>query len=297
MKARCLRISVGPAPSHWGTSRLKSFYRQVARGPADYVYLGETVCPRRSRLTPDLAGSLHEELSGAGKEVYASSLILTRTEAQCRHFDDLARQIGRIEINGPAFLDLMRRYPAVGGMSLNVCNSTTARLFARRGARRIVLPCELGLRSIRCIAGRSPVAVEVVVHGHLPVAMSGTCYTARCFGQAADGCGESCGRYPVGMVLEAGGRPIFRIDGPQTLSAGSHCLIEHLTALAAAGVHSVRILPQVDHTDRIVRIYRDVLDGRRDCRDALSELRALSSGPLCNGWFLGKAGWEYESPN
>jgi predicted lipid carrier protein YhbT len=46
-----------------------------------------------------------------------------------------------------------------------------------------------------------------------------------------------------------------------------------------------------------VRIYREVLEHRRDCRDAAEELKAISPTGLCNGWFLGKAGWIYESPN
>jgi predicted lipid carrier protein YhbT len=59
----------------------------------------------------------------------------------------------------------------------------------------------------------------------------------------------------------------------------------------------VRILPQWNHTARVVCIYRDVLEHRRDCKDALEELKAISPMGLCNGWVLGKAGWIYESSN
>ncbi len=58
----------------------------------------------------------------------------------------------------------------------------------------------------------------------------------------------------------------------------------------------MRILPQWNHTARVVRIYRDVLEHRRDCKDVLEELKAISPMGLCNGWVLGKAGWIYESP-
>jgi putative sterol carrier protein len=90
---------------------------------------------------------------------------------------------------------------------------------------------------------------------------------------------------------------MFRIDGPQTLSAPSYCLVEYLPQLAEAGVDTVRILPQWNHTGRIVRIYKDVLEHRRHCVDAVEELKAISPWGLCNGWFLGKAGWIYESSN
>ncbi len=297
MKLRTVRISVGPAPSNWGAMRSMSFYRELARSCADYVYLGETVCSQRSCLSPDFVGRMCDELLGTGKEVYASSLTLARDDAEHRGFDRLAKLVGRIEVNSPAFLSMMPHYPAVCGLFLNVCNSTAARVFARHGATRIVLPCELGLDSIRDIARGSQVAVEVIAHGHVPIAMSGTCCTARCTGRTDSRCGRVCEHYPEGITLQAGGRQMFRVEGFQTLSAGTWCLAEYLTDLENAGVHSVRILPQMRHTNRIVQIYRDMLDGRRDCHDALEELRALSSGQLCNGWLVGKPGWVYQSPN
>jgi putative sterol carrier protein len=73
--------------------------------------------------------------------------------------------------------------------------------------------------------------------------------------------------------------------------------VEYLEKLAETGVDTVRILPQWNHTIRIVQIYRDVLEHRMHCADAAKELKAISTGGVCNGWFLGKAGWVYESPN
>ena len=292
-----MKISVGPAPSHWGTSKLESFYRELAQSPADYVYLGETACPDRSCCSSDFLGGLCDELTQAGKEVYASSLILVRNEEQCRAFRDLAQRIQRIEINSPAFLGFARLYPAVTGIFLNVYNSTAANILARHMVKRIMPSCELSFQSVASIAKGCTVATEVAVHGHIPIAISGTCQTARSLGRNGDGCGKLCERYPEGMVLEADDRSLFRIEGPQTLSAATYCLVEYLPQLEKAGIDTVRILPQWNHTGRIVRIYRDVLEHRRDCRDAAEELKAISPAGLCNGWFLGKAGWIYESPN
>ena len=199
-RAGTLRIAVGPAPSHWGAGRVRSFYHELACSPVDYVYLGETACPSRSCLTPGFVDGIRDELRRAGKEVYASSLILSRDKSHHHAFADLARRVESIEINSPGFLPLARRYPAVAGMFLNVCNSTAARILAQLGVKRIALPCELDVDSIRSIANRSPVPVEVVVHGHVPVAMSGTCHTARCLGPVENGCEKLCRRLPEGMV-------------------------------------------------------------------------------------------------
>ncbi len=292
-----MKIAVGPAPSHWGTETLGTFYQRLAQGPVDYVYLGETVCLQRYNLSPALLDSICSALARAGKKVYASSLMLVREESEHRAFHDIAGRIGRIEVNSPAFLRLARKYQAVGGMALNTYNSDSARILARYDVHRITLPCELDLGSIASVAKGSGVATEVVVHGHVPLGVSCTCHTMRSLGRDDDDCEAHCRAYPEGMTLEAGGRPMFRIDGPQTLSAATYCLVEYLLELARIGVNTVRILPQWRHTDRIVQIYRDVLDRRRTPRDALEELKTLSPTGLCNGWLIGKAGWIYESPN
>ena len=292
-----MKISVGPAPSAWGRERIESFYRGLARCPVDYIYLGETACPVRSCFSPDFLDRLCDELTRAGKKVYISSLTLLRNEKQHRAFRDLAQRVQHIEINSPAFLGLARHYHAVTGMFLNVYNSVTANILAEHKVERIMLPCELNFQSIASIAKRCAAATELIVHGHIPIGISGTCQMARSLGRNGDGCGKFCQRYHEGMVLNAGGRPMFRIDGPQTLSASTYCLVGYLPQLAQAGVDTVRILPQWNHTDRIVRIYKDVLENRRHCIDAAEELKVLSSGELCNGWLLGKAGWVYELPN
>ena len=318
MEPRRVRIAVGPAPSHWGESHLDSLYHELARSPADTVYLGETACPADSSLSADFYCRICDELARAGKKVYASSLILVTEKDDRGPFDRLAHRLGRVEINSPAFLAAARRYHAVAGAFLNVYNAAAADILARCNVERVVLPCDLDIESIAAITKRCGIATEVVVHGHVPLAMSPTCLTVRVLGRvgqafsppeagrppinqqpgkAAPQCGALCRRYPEGMIMNAGCRPLFRIDGPQTLSAPAWCLVEHLPELERAGVHTIRILPQWRHSGRILRIYRDVLDRRRTPRDALNELKELSPGGLCNGLSVGKAGWIYESPN
>jgi predicted lipid carrier protein YhbT len=232
-----------------------------------------------------------------GKEVYVSSSILVRDQKEYRDFRNLAQRVRRVEINSPAFLKFARYYPAVAGMFLNVYNSAAADILAEHMIQRIVLPPELCFQSVASIAKKCRVETELIVHGHVPIAIAGSCKMARSLGLNGHGCGNLCQSYPEGVVFEAGDQSLFRIEGPQTLSAATYCLVEYLPQLEEAGVYTVRILPQWNHTARVVCIYRDVLEHRRDCKDALEELKAISPLGLCNGWILGKAGWMYESPN
>lgn len=292
-----MNISVGPIPSYWGKDRVEKLCEELARSPVDYVYLGETACLDRSYFSQVFLDELCDKLTEAGKHVYVSSPILVTDERQYSAFKDLAERVQSIEINSPAFLGLARRYRAVAGMFLNVYNLAAADILARHGAERVVLPCELNFQSVVSISRRCKAVTECIVHGHVPIAVSRNCRTACSLGRTDPRCDKLCRHYPDGMVLEAQGKPLFRIEGRQTLSAATYCLVEYLPQLNHAGVDTVRILPQWDHTAQIVNIYRDVLDHRKCAVDAAEELRSISTTGLCNGWFSGKAGWVYESPN
>ena len=60
------RVSVGPVPYYWAREDILSFYEQIAAGPADIVYLGETVCPKRNQLRTADWFALGRELRSAG---------------------------------------------------------------------------------------------------------------------------------------------------------------------------------------------------------------------------------------
>ena len=45
-----LKLALGPVLTYWARDVVFEFYQQVAEGPADIVYLGETVCSRRHEL-------------------------------------------------------------------------------------------------------------------------------------------------------------------------------------------------------------------------------------------------------
>lgn len=294
-----MRISVGPAPLSWGEEKLVNFYREMAEAPVDDVYLGEIACAKRLWVRADVLDRIETDLLRAGKTVYHSSPALVTCEEERRAFDLLWRRAVRVEINSPAFLAIARSRPAVAGAFLNIYNSVAARMLAELGIERVVLPAEIGMESLGSIARHGRVGIEVVVHGHVPMALSRSCHTARAVMQSDRRCGGACRDYPDGMVLEAAGRALFRVDGPLTTSAASCCLVEYVPRLEQMGVTCMRVQPQQEHTGRIISIYRSVLDrpGRAAMSKALGELTELSPDGLCNGWFLGKAGWIYESPN
>ncbi len=294
-----MRIAVGPAGSSWDREKTMGFYREIAEAPVDDVYIGEVGCAKRSWLTREIVESITERLTRAGKVVYLSSPALVTSPSQRRGFERLRGSFERVEINSPSFLTGPHSRSTVAGSFLNVCNSRALGALGELGIDRAVLPAEITRRSVGSMARYCSVKVEVIVHGHVPLALSRNCYTVRALAESCEDCGVACRDYPEGMVLAAGTRALFRVDGPLALSAGSYCLVEYLGWFEAIGVHCVRILAQSEGTGRIISTYRSLLErpGRGAGRRAADELRKLSPNGICNGWFTGKAGWTYESPN
>ena len=60
--------------------------------------------------------------------------------------------------------------------------------------------------------------------------------------------------------------------------------------VAAAGVGLLRISPQARHTERIVRLFRALMDGELAAADAPARLAPLMPNQPCDGYWLGEAG-------
>ena len=191
-----MRISVGPAPCSWGEEKLTNFYQEIAESPADDVYLGEVVCAKRSCLSPEMVSHIARALAHAGKTLYLSSPALVTNQEERREFDLLWRHVKCVEINSTAFLATARSRPAVAGAFLNVYNSSAARMLGRLGVVRVVFPSEISREPLESLVKRSGLKVEVVVHGHIPIALSRNCHTARALMRDERSCGAACRRFP-----------------------------------------------------------------------------------------------------
>ncbi|MGE8634050.1 MAG: U32 family peptidase, partial [Achromobacter piechaudii] len=70
------QISVGPLLYYWPRRATLDFYAALADGPADILYVGETVCSRRHELRADDWRDLAQDLRAAGKTVVLSGRTL-----------------------------------------------------------------------------------------------------------------------------------------------------------------------------------------------------------------------------
>ena len=294
------RLSLGPVQYHWPRERLEAFYDEVASGPADVVYLGETVCSKRRALRLDDWLGLAESLQAAGKEVVLSSLALIEAESELKRLRRLCAN-GRfaVEANDVGAVRLLSEQDVafVAGPSVNIYNQHTLGLLARRGLRRWVMPFELSRATLAGILADAPegVETEVTVYGRIPLAWSARCFTARHHDLPKDACEEICDRYADGLLVRTREEaPFLAFNGIQTQSAQTYALVEELVDMAGLGVDLVRIYPQAEGTHDILATFAELRAGRVAVADARRRLEERMPVGPCRGYWHGQAGIESE---
>lgn len=208
-----MQYALGPVLWYWPIDTLEDFYQQAARSSADIIYLGEAVCSKR-RATPYARWmALARELAASGKQVVLSTLALLQSPSELK---ELQRYVENgeflIEANdiGTVNMAAERHLPFVAGPTLNVYNADTLQLLVKEGMTRWCMPVEMSrdwllqlLEQCETRGIRQQFEVEVLGYGHLPLALSARCFTARSENRAKDDCETCCINYPTGRRVNS----------------------------------------------------------------------------------------------
>ncbi len=290
-----IRLSLGPVLYFWARKELLEFYASIIDTDIDIVYIGETVCSKRRALNSKDWIRLAEQLRDAGKEVVLSTLTLIESGSELGMMKRICDN-GRFSVEANdlgAVNRLAGKHAFVAGPSLNIYNAGTLKVLAEHGLTRWVAPVELCRKAVSDIQLLRPngVETEVFVYGRLPLAYSARCFTARAHNLPKDDCRFHCLDYPDGLRLSTQERESFLVlNGIQTQSAKSCNLITEIDSLRVIGVDVLRISPQSQHTQHIIRTFRDRLQDRISLADARSSLSALTPDGSCNGYWHGTSG-------
>jgi len=163
-------------------------------------------------------------------------------------------------------------------------NSEGVKVAESLGFCRAVVARECSLSDLREMIERTPIELEVFLHGALCVCHSGQCLFSSLVGGRSGNrgeCAQPC-RLPYG-------------DGAYPLSLKDLSLARHITELCEIGVASLKIegrMKSPDYVYGVTRIYRRLLDEGRNATE--EEERALASlfsrGGFSDGYFTGRLG-------
>jgi len=287
-----MQYALGPVLWYWPTDTLEDFYQQAACSSADIIYLGEAVCSKR-RATPYARWmALARDVAASGKQVVLSTLALLQSPSELK---ELQRYVENgeflIEANdiGTVNMAAERHLPFVAGPTLNVYNADTLQLLVKEGMTRWCMPVEMSrdwllqlLEQCETRGIRQQFGVEVLGYGHLPLALSARCFTARSENRAKDDCETCCINYPKGRrVNSQEGQQVFVLNGIQTMSGYCYNLGNDLAGMRDQ-VDCVRLSPQDRSTLAEIDRFRANEKGQAPLM--------VAKGSDCNGYWHKLAG-------
>ncbi|MHC1758770.1 MAG: U32 family peptidase [Negativicutes bacterium] len=250
---------------------------------ADAVYLGGKNFGLRAfseNFSPDELQEACRYAHGLGRKVYVTVNMFP-------HNEDMQALPSYLTLLGEAGCDailvadpgvfraareVVPSIPIHISTQANTTNWNSALFWQEQGAQRVVLARELSLPEIREIRENVALELECFVHGAMCVSYSGRCLmSAYMTGREANRgeCAQPC-RWRYALVEEKRPGQYFPVEederGTYILNSRDLCLLEHLPAMALAGVQSFKIegrMKSVHYLATVVRVYREALDSLR----------------------------------
>lgn len=292
-----LQLALGPVLFYWTREHYADFYRDAADWPVEIVTLGESVCSRRRDMKLDDWLGIGRELAQSGKQVVLASQTLIESEADLRDLRKLCDN-GEfiVEANDQSALQRLAAagLPFIAGAALNLYNPASIGVLARAGMQRWQAPVEMSRNDLThlladCTAEGLDQPCEVFAYGHLPLAWSSRCFTARRHQKPKDRCQFVCQKYPEGLALRSQeSKEVFTLNGIQTLSGACQDLRHEIPAMREMGVAVARLSPRAEGMADIVAAYDAARRGELPGADPL----ALVEAEICDGYWHGRPGMD-----
>ena len=247
-----MQFSLGPLLFYWPKADTQAFYDAAAQSQADIIYLGETVCSKRRELKVDDWITLARQVASSGKQAVLSTLALISAPSELKEVKRLVDNGSLlIEANDLGAVQLAREagLPFVCGPAINAYNADVLRMLLKNGMTRWVMPVELSRDWLVQLSqdlgpARQQFEVEVFAYGHLPLAYSARCFTARSLDKPKDGCELACIHYPSGRLASSReGQKVFNLNGIQTQSGYCYNLGNEIKGMEGL-VDVVRLSPE-----------------------------------------------------
>jgi len=292
-----MKLSIGPLLYFWAVDQIEAFYQDMADAPVDIIYLGETVCSKRRSLGFEQWMELARSIKG--KEVVLSTLSLIEAESELK---TLKRYCDNgeftVEANDMAAVQLLseNKVPFTTGPTINVYNAQTLAILHKQGLQRWVMPVELSRQTLTDILAelddmgiKDKIETEIFSYGHMPLALSARCFTARAHNLPKDQCDLKCIDYPDGLQVKSQeDQSLFTLNGIQTMSGLRYDLYNELQEMQAMGVDIVRISPRSQQMMSLIEAYHQKISAAEGTLPAEGSTYTIADN--CNGYWYGEPG-------
>ncbi|RMD81530.1 MAG: U32 family peptidase, partial [Chloroflexi bacterium] len=157
--------------------------------------------------------------------------------------------------------------PIHGSTQMSITSAEGVAFAARYGVSRVVLARELSLAEVAAIRLRSPIELEIFVHGALCVSYSGQCFSSEAWGGRSANrgqCAQAC-RLPYELIVDGQPRPLGAAR--YLLSPGDLAAIDDMTTIARLGVSALKIEGRYKDAEYVAittNAYRRALDAAWD---------------------------------
>ena len=266
---------------------------------ADAVYLGADTFNARMNARNFSAADLQEavvycHVRGVKVHLTLNTLVLDREMPRAAELIRLAASCGvdAFIVQDLGVVSLCRQLapdvPIHASTQMSIHSLEGVMEAVALGCSRVVLARELPAEEIAHICKKSPVEIEVFVHGALCMCYSGQCYLSSVIGRRSGNrgqCAQPC-RLPYGYG---------RFESTRyPLSLKDNCLVGELDELRRMGVASIKIegrMKRPEYVAIVTRAYRTVLNGGKLTPADLQELEtAFSRQGFTDGYFRGQTG-------
>ena len=253
---------------------------------ADAVYLGADTFNARINARNFSAADLQEavvycHVRGVKVHLTLNTLVLDREMPRAAELIRLAASCGidAFIVQDLGVVSLCRQLapdvPIHASTQMSIHSLEGVMEAAALGCSRVVLARELPAEEIAHICKKSPVEIEVFVHGALCMCYSGQCYLSSVIGRRSGNrgqCAQPC-RLPYGYG---------RFESTRyPLSLKDNCLVGELDELRRMGVASIKIegrMKRPEYVAIVTRAYRTELE------------TAFSRQGFTDGYFRGQTG-------
>ena len=246
--------------------------RAAISAGADIVYVGGEIFKPHKPQSIDALKSAVEFVHAAGKQIVLS----TPRTCKDKESSELAEFFARAKINFDGVtvgnlgtLKLVRELtdaPIFADVSFNLFNPVAAEFLQSLGVKQAVASLELGFAQIRSLVERSPLPIEVIVHGATESMICDHDF-AKLYLRGYDefATPDQLNRH-FALVDEAGEVHALRVDQFKRwhiFFGRELCLlpyVEKFFGAAALRIEAQNYSPE--RTAQVVKLYRDAIDGK-----------------------------------